>query len=67
MRSKPAIAKALSAIAAVIVAATGGRADRRYSPKTYPDSGQGRRPRRAARNARNVERAVIDQWLMWRN
>jgi len=71
MRNKRAIAQALSAIAIVIVdaaaaigTAAGGPGKRRYSPQTYPDARPARRP---ARNARGVERAVIDQWLLWRN
>jgi len=74
MGNKAAIAKALSAIATVIVdsaaslgAAAGGSGYMRYSPKSYPDARPGRRVSRRARNPRGVDRAVIDQWLMWRN
>jgi hypothetical protein len=39
----------------------------RYSPMTYPATFPPRqRRRRATHAARSVERAVIDQWLMWR-
>jgi len=74
MGNKTAIAKTLSAIAAVIVdtaaslgAAAGGSGSSPYSPKTCPDARPGRHVRRSARNACGVDRAVIDQWLMWRN
>jgi hypothetical protein len=74
MGNKTAIAKALSALATLIVntaaavgAAAGGSGAVRYSPKTYPDARPGRQLRRSARHARGVDRAVIDQWLMWRN
>ena len=74
MGNKTAIAKALSAIAAVIVntaasigAAAGGSGAVRYSQRSYPDSRPGRTLRRSRRNARGVDRAVIDQWLMWRH
>ena len=74
MGNKTAIAKTLSAIATVIVntaaslgAAAGGAGALRYSQKTYPDAQPGRRAPRRSRNVRGVDRAVIDQWLMWRN
>ena len=74
MVNKTAIAKALAAIATVIVdtaaslgAAAGGSGSLRYWKKTYPDAPPGRHLRRSARHPRGVERAVIDQWLMWRN
>ena len=74
MGNKTAIAKALSAVATVIVntaaslgAAAGGSGAVRYSQKSYPDARPHRNLRRSGRNAHGVERAVIDQWLMWRN
>ena len=74
MRNKTAIAQALSAFATFVVntaasvgAAAGGSSAARYSLKNYPDARQGRQLRRSARHARGVDRAVIDQWLMWRN
>lgn len=67
-----AIASAFSAVAAVVVAAAaaigaaaGGPGDWLNVRKCFPGR-SGRRPRRPVRNACDVERAVMDQWLMWR-
>jgi hypothetical protein len=59
----PALANALAAIEALAKRFGAGR----YSPMTYPDAYLPRHRRRRAKHAtRGVDRAVIDQWLMWR-
>lgn len=68
-----ATAKAFSAAATIIVhaaaavgAAAGGPGEWLNTRKCFPGR-SGRRPRRPVRNACGVDRAVIDQWLMWRH
>ena len=70
MSISTAIARAFSVIAEVIVnaaaaagMAAGGPGDSLHTRKCYP----GGRLRRSVRNACGVERAVIEQWLMWRH
>lgn len=61
-----AIAAALVSAAAAIGTAAGGPGSWLNTRKCFPGR-SGRRPRRPVRNACGVERAVIDQWLMWRH
>jgi hypothetical protein len=72
MSSKTAISTALAAIAHVIVntaasmgAAAGNPGALRNAAKADRHSRQERR-RGAGGGSRDVERAVIDQWLLWR-
>ena len=58
-----ALVKAIAPIDAIAKRLGTGR----YSPMTYPDPYVPRHRRRRAKYAtRGVERAVVDQWLMWR-